>query len=100
MTGLPPTAGFIAKFYLFAAVIDVGMWWLALVAVLNSVISLYYYMRIMKAMYFQQPDGSGTLGLARMHVVLIVLLVVPTIVWGLAWGPVKAFADRGMSLLG
>lgn len=100
LTGLPPTAGFIAKFYLFAAVIDVGMWWLALIAVLNSVISLYYYMRIMRAMYFDKPDGTGTLGLARMHVVLIVLLVVPTIVWGLAWGPVKEFADRGMGLLG
>jgi NADH-quinone oxidoreductase subunit N len=100
LTGLPPTAGFVAKLYLFTAVIDVGMWWLALIAVLNSVISLYYYMRIMRAMYFEKGPEGGSLGLARMHVVLIVLLVVPTIVWGLAWGPIKAFADRGMTLLG
>jgi NADH-quinone oxidoreductase subunit N len=99
LVGLPPTVGFVAKLYLFKAVIEVGMWWLVLLAVLNSVISLYYYMRIMKAMYFTEAEDSGSLGLARMHVVLIVLLVVPTLVWGLAWGPVKEFADRGMGIL-
>ena len=50
-------------------------------------------------MYFTEAEDSGSLGLARMHVVLIVLLVVPTLVWGLAWGPVKEFADRGMGIL-
>lgn len=100
LVGLPPTAGFVAKLYLFKAVIEAGMWWLVLLAIFNSVISLYYYMRIMKAMYFESGEGSGTLGLARMHVVLIVLLVVPTILFGVAWGPVKQMADRGMTLLG
>ena len=77
-----------------------GLVALAVLAVLNSVISLYYYMRIMRAMFFEKGPEGGSLGLARMHVVLIVLLAVPTIVWGLAWGPIKAFADRGMMLLG
>ena len=98
LVGLPPTAGFIAKLYLFKAVIDAGMWWLVLIAVVNSVVSLYYYMRITRAMYFEKPEGSGTLGLAPMHVVLIVLLAVPTIVFGLAWGPLKEMADRGMGM--
>jgi NADH-quinone oxidoreductase subunit N len=98
LVGLPPTAGFIAKLYLFKAVIDAGMWWLVLIAVLNSVISLYYYMRITRAMYFEKPEGSGTLGLAPMHVALIVLLAVPTIVFGLVWGPLKEMADRGMGM--
>ena len=54
LTGLPPTAGFIGKFYLFAAVINAGTqyYWIAIIGVLNSVISLYYYMRIVKVMYF------------------------------------------------
>ncbi|RKZ07948.1 NADH-quinone oxidoreductase subunit N [bacterium] len=100
LVGLPPTAGFVAKLYLFTAVIEAGMWWLALIAVLNSVISLYYYMRIIRAMYFEKgPEGAGGLGLARMHLALIILLVVPTIVFGLAWGPVKEFADKGMGVL-
>ena len=80
--------------------IEGSMWWLALLAVVNSVVSLYYYMRIVKAMFFEKGPEGGPLGLARMHVVLIVLLVVPTIVFGLAWGPLKAFTDRGMGLLG
>lgn len=99
LTGLPPTAGFVAKLYLFRAVIDAGMWWLVIVAVINSVISLYYYMRIMRAMYFESGEGTGRLGLARMHVALIVLLVVPTIVFGLAFGPLIQFAERGMGML-
>jgi NADH:ubiquinone oxidoreductase subunit 2 (subunit N) len=66
--------------------------------VVNSVISLYYYMRITRAMYFEKPEGSGKLGLAPMHVALIVLLAVPTIVFGLAWGPLKEMADRGMGM--
>jgi formate hydrogenlyase subunit 3/multisubunit Na+/H+ antiporter MnhD subunit len=43
LAGLPPLAGFIGKFYLFAAVIEGQFYWLALVGVLNSVVSLYYY---------------------------------------------------------
>ncbi|MFG0314954.1 MAG: NADH-quinone oxidoreductase subunit N, partial [Phycisphaerales bacterium] len=98
LTGLPPTAGFIGKFYLFAAVGQVGMWWLAILGVLNSVVSLYYYMRIAKAMYFTpSPEGhTGRLGLALPHVVLVVLLVIPTVVFGLYWGPLKAMADRSV----
>ena len=58
LTGLPPTAGFIGKFYLFAAVINAGAqyYWIAIIGVLNSVISLYYYMRIVKVMYFNEKN--------------------------------------------
>ena len=98
LTGLPPTAGFIGKFYLFAAVGEMGMWWLAILGVLNSVVSLYYYMRIAKAMYFTPaPAGeAGRLGLAVPHVVLVVLLAIPTVVLGLYWSPLKAMADRSV----
>src|SRR5262249_46864349 len=46
LTGLPPMAGFVGKFYLFGAVMKSGLYWLAIVGVLNSVVSLYYYFRI------------------------------------------------------
>ena len=48
LTGLPPTAGFIGKFYIFASVIEAGSqyYWLAFVGVVNSVVSLYYYIRV------------------------------------------------------
>ncbi|MGH7828737.1 MAG: NADH-quinone oxidoreductase subunit N, partial [Candidatus Binatia bacterium] len=55
LTGLPPTVGFIGKFYLFTAVIDAKLYALAVIGVLNSVVSLYYYARIVKYMYFEDP---------------------------------------------
>jgi NADH-quinone oxidoreductase subunit N len=61
LTGLPPLAGFLAKFYIFAAVIDKGLYLLAIIGVLNSVVSLFYYVRIVKAMYiegFSEKDPS------------------------------------------
>lgn len=96
LTGLPPTGGFIGKFYLFAAAGEAGMWWLAILGVLNSVVSLYYYMRVAKAMYFTPAPAQGRLGLAMPHLVLIVLLTIPTLVLGLFWGPVKGLADRSV----
>lgn len=58
LTGIPPTAGFLGKLYIFAAAIKSGQWaWLAVVGILNSVISLYYYMNIARLMYFDRRDG-------------------------------------------
>jgi NADH-quinone oxidoreductase subunit N len=97
LTGLPPTAGFIGKFYLFAAAVQSNLWWLALFGVINSVISLYYYMRIARAMYVVESSDRGALGLARAHVVMVLVLAVPTLVLGLYWGPLKAIADTSLS---
>ena len=58
LAGLPPLAGFIGKFYIFSAVIERGCTCSSLIAVLNSVVSLYYYARIVKTMFLDQP-GSG-----------------------------------------
>ena len=62
LTGLPPFAGFVGKFYLFAAVVRQQFYFLALVGVLNSVISLYYYARIVRTMFLDFPDGIGGAG--------------------------------------
>jgi len=92
LTGLPPLAGFIGKFYLFAAVIKEQFYFLALVGILNSVISLYYYARVVKTMFLDNPTGGEevvTVGIH--HGVLLCLLVVPTIVLGVYWEPVMRF---------
>ena len=52
--GIPPTAGFMGKFWLFGAAIDAGYVWLAVIGVLNSAISLYYYVRIVVFMYLKK----------------------------------------------
>ena len=53
MAGIPPTAGFFAKYYVFSAAIERGLTWLAVVGVLNSALSLYYYLRVVVYMYFR-----------------------------------------------
>jgi NADH-quinone oxidoreductase subunit N len=52
MAGIPPLAGFFAKLYVFLAAVDAGLYWLAIVGVLSSVVAAYYYIRIVKVMYF------------------------------------------------
>ncbi len=59
LTGIPPTAGFWGKFYLFTAVVQAKLTWLAIVAVVMSAVSAYYYLRVVWYMYFREaPEGS------------------------------------------
>ncbi|RKX28535.1 MAG: NADH-quinone oxidoreductase subunit N [Candidatus Zixiibacteriota bacterium] len=58
--GFPPTVGFLGKFYLFAAAIKSGYIWLAVIGVMNSFLSVYYYLRVVKASYFETSDEPFT----------------------------------------
>ena len=93
LTGLPPTAGFIGKFYLFAAVIKQQYYWLALVGALNSVIALYYYVRVIKTMFLDKPLEASRVTIPAYPVVLLFFLAIPTILLGVYWAPVKNFID-------
>ena len=59
LTGIPPAVGFIAKFYVFSQVASSGLWWLVIVAVLNTVISAYYYLRVVRIMWQGEPAEKG-----------------------------------------
>ncbi|MCA9951750.1 MAG: NADH-quinone oxidoreductase subunit N [Anaerolineales bacterium] len=56
--GIPPTAGFFGKFFLFRSAVDSGLWWLALIGVLNAFVALYYYLGIIKHMYLYRTDDE------------------------------------------
>jgi NADH-quinone oxidoreductase subunit N len=58
LAGLPPTAGFYAKLAVFNAAVSAGHLWLAVAAVLLSLVGAYYYLRIVKLMYFDEPTDS------------------------------------------
>jgi NADH-quinone oxidoreductase subunit N len=81
LTGIPPTAGFIGKFYLFMAAVNAGYTWLALVAVVFSAISAYFYLRIVMYMYMKEPREEVTLttspatGIALAVTLLAVLII-------------------------
>ena len=63
MAGLPPTVGFYAKLSVLQAVVSIDMVWLAVVAVLLSVIGLFYYLRVVKAIYFDESDNERELSI-------------------------------------
>ena len=58
LIGLPPTAGFIAKIYIFNSAVQHDLMWLVVIAVLNSVVSAYYYLRVVKVMYLGEPASE------------------------------------------
>src|SRR5206468_8425154 len=58
LAGVPPLAGFFAKFYVFLAAIKAGLYTLAVIGVLASVVGAYYYLMIIKTMYFDEPKPS------------------------------------------
>jgi NADH-quinone oxidoreductase subunit N len=58
LSGIPPTAGFIGKLYLFIALVDAKMIALAVIALLNSVVSLYYYIRVLKNLFLTRPENG------------------------------------------
>ncbi|MCZ7581883.1 MAG: NADH-quinone oxidoreductase subunit N [Deltaproteobacteria bacterium] len=62
LAGIPPTAGFFAKFYLFYSAIQAGDVLIVLIAVLGSLVSLYYYLRVIVVMYMQEPAGDAVFG--------------------------------------
>ena len=64
LVGIPPLAGFVAKFYLFGSAVRAGYLWLTVIAVLNSAIAAYYYLRVIVYMYMREPEGEGAVGRA------------------------------------
>ena len=71
MAGVPLTAGFYAKLYVLQAVVDAGLWPLAVVAVLLTVVGAYYYLRIVWYMYFEEADRPAEPGEDSAHVFLV-----------------------------
>lgn len=99
MAGIPPMAGFFSKLYVFLAAVDAGLYTLAIIGVLASVVGAYYYLRIIKVMYFDEPvevfdpvaDDSMTAVMAVTGLFTLLFFVLPT--------PVLATAARAAAAL-
>ncbi|MGQ9819093.1 MAG: NADH-quinone oxidoreductase subunit N [Candidatus Kapaibacteriales bacterium] len=99
LIGLPPTAGFIAKFYVFAAVIDAGLIWLAVVGVLNSVISLYYYVKIMRNLYIRGIDSNhSSISVTKLGLGLTFILAFFTLLFGIYFSPLLNWANLSSNI--
>jgi NADH-quinone oxidoreductase subunit N len=97
LTGIPPTAGFVGKVYLFAGAIKAGWTWLAVVGVLTSAVSLYYYFGLVLNMYLKEPDeASVSPSPAPAVVALLGVLALATIVLGVLPGPLVDLARHSL----
>jgi NADH-quinone oxidoreductase subunit N len=83
LAGIPLTAGFLSKFYMLKATINGGSLWLAVFAVLMAAVSVYYYFRLIQAMYFKEGDAGVTVQLSSPFKFTMIALAVVTIVLGI-----------------
>ena len=98
LAGIPPLAGFFAKWYVFAAAIQAGLVTLAVIGVVTSVIGAYYYVRIVKIMYFDEPVGAFEPMPASLKAVLAVTSAVVLLFWLLPAPLVGAASAAARSL--
>jgi NADH-quinone oxidoreductase subunit N len=106
LTGLPPFAGFTGKWYLFYAVIEraagpAGFWYgvLAVVGALNTAVSLYYYARIIRAMFIDAPERTVVVEPKIGYQVMLGAFSAAILVFGVWWAPIVDWAQRSLALL-
>ncbi|MDH3402998.1 MAG: NADH-quinone oxidoreductase subunit N [Acidobacteriota bacterium] len=97
LTGIPPTGGFFGKIYLFAAAVEAGWTWVAVIGVLTSALSLYYYLGIVVQMYLKDSDDVTPRPLeARGLVAAIGFCALATLLLGLVPGPLVELAKASV----
>ena len=99
LIGIPPTAGFMGKLYLFNAAVSSGLIWLAVVGVLNSVISAYYYLRVVKIMYLGSGESENRITYSLPVLVAVAVAVIGILVIGMVPGPLFEFTEEAVRSL-
>jgi NADH-quinone oxidoreductase subunit N len=104
LAGIPPTAGFMGKLYLFAAAVEGGYIWLTVIAVVMSAVSLFYYFRIVVQMYLKDGEEEGAAPAEmlrdRWTEAMIAVCVAATLAIGVWPGPVVGWAKGAVGVLG
>ncbi len=99
--GIPPTAGFMGKLWVFGAAIDAGYIWLAVIGVVNSAVSLYYYARVVVFMWMSQPDAAAApFRVSPALAAVLIVAVAGTIVLGVYPRLLFELAEASASTLG
>ena len=101
LAGLPPTAGFIGKLYIFIALIDANMVAVAIIALLNTVVAYYYYVRVLKNLYLVQHESKfSKIEVSFGNKVLLFVLLIPVLVLGVYFTPLVTLAKNSIAMLG
>lgn len=97
LAGIPPAAGFIGKFYLFSGAIQAGYIWLAVIGVLNSAASVYYYLRVMVFMYFKEPvEDFSWVKLSPAFIICLLMAVAGVLIPGVLPGVFLELAQKAV----
>jgi NADH-quinone oxidoreductase subunit N len=99
LAGVPPLAGFFGKFYIFSAAVQAGFVGLAIIGVLNSVVSAFFYLRVIVYMYMREPAVEARPVLAPPLALAITLAALGTIVLGLLPAPLLTLAQQSIAML-
>jgi NADH-quinone oxidoreductase subunit N len=99
LTGIPPTAGFMGKLFLFNAAVDANLIWLALLGVVNSVISAYYYLRIVRVMYLQPARSLERISTDLSAVAALTVATAAVLALGIIPGPLLDVARTTVGAL-
>jgi NADH-quinone oxidoreductase subunit N len=91
LAGIPPTFGFYTKFVLFLSAIQAGLLWLAIIAVLNSALSVYYYAKVIMRIYWSEPRGEK-IAEPRGYVLAVLLAVAAILILGIYPEPLYKLA--------
>ncbi|MCX8118831.1 MAG: NADH-quinone oxidoreductase subunit N [Desulfobacterota bacterium] len=98
MAGIPPLGGFMAKFYVFSAAVEAKFYWLTVIGVLNSALSVYYYLRVTVLMYFREATREISLpAFLPAPVLALILALIGTLYMGLFPANVLSFAQRSIA---
>jgi len=99
MAGIPPLAGFFGKLYIFLAAIQAGLYGLATIGVLSSVVAAFYYVRIVKLMYFDEPSEAFERPLGREMTVILAATAIVVVCFAVIVSPIVDFAGTAAAAL-
>jgi NADH-quinone oxidoreductase subunit N len=99
LIGMPPAAGFMAKFYIFSGAAQQGLLWLVIIAVINSVISAYYYLRVVKVMWLGKPASAARVPSSIALRVALALSCLGVLVLGIIPGFVMKLAEMAARMI-
>lgn len=100
LIGMPPAAGFVGKFYIFSGAVQNGLLWLVFIAVINSVISAFYYLRVVKVMWFNEPTSAEKVPASGVLRLTLVLTTIGVLFVGIAPGLVLKLAEWAAQMFG
>ncbi len=100
LAGIPPLAGFMAKFYVFMAAWQSGAWWLVISGVFTTVISLYYYLRMLKSMFIHAPSSNEPIPIPRAMNVSIIIATLLVMALGIYPNMVLTSIDQAATIAG